>query len=91
MQSEANATQQIILTTHSPLLASVIDLKNISIVKAPNVYSLDSKYTKLEENDYNFLERFLDATKANLFFARAVMIVEGPAEELLIPTMLSCC
>lgn len=91
LQSEANATQQIILTTHSPLLASVIDLKNISIVKAPNVYSLDSKYTKLEENDYNFLERFLDATKANLFFARAVMIVEGPAEELLIPTMLSCC
>lgn len=34
--------------------------------------------------DYNFLERFLDATKANLFFARGVIMVEGDAENLLI-------
>jgi putative ATP-dependent endonuclease of OLD family len=33
------------------------------------------------------LERFLDATKANLFFARGVIIVEGDAENILIPTI----
>jgi len=33
------------------------------------------------------LEKYLDATKANLFFARSVIIVEGPGEALLLPTI----
>ncbi|WP_461800421.1 TOPRIM nucleotidyl transferase/hydrolase domain-containing protein, partial [Lactococcus lactis] len=41
----------------------------------------------MKEDDYIFLERYLDATKANLFFARNVMIVEGPGEALLLPTL----
>ncbi|MGM3213493.1 TOPRIM nucleotidyl transferase/hydrolase domain-containing protein, partial [Klebsiella pneumoniae] len=31
--------------------------------------------------------RFLDATKANLFFARGVLVVEGPGEALLLPAL----
>ena len=46
-----------------------------------------SKYTMLSEDDYKYLERYLDATKANLFFARSVIVVEGPGEALLLPTM----
>ncbi|MCD7855034.1 MAG: AAA family ATPase [Clostridiales bacterium] len=90
LQEEAalgNNNHQIILTTHSPLMASVIRLGNISIVKSKRVYSLREGKTKLEADDYVFLERYLDATKANLFFAKAVMMVEGPSEELLIPTI----
>ncbi|HHV13076.1 MAG TPA: AAA family ATPase [Clostridiales bacterium] len=79
--------QQIILTTHSPLLASVVKLSNIVIVKDGNVYPLSKNYTELEEDDYLFLEKYLDATKANLFFARSVIIVEGPGEALLMPTL----
>ncbi len=52
-----------------------------------NVYSLDSGSTALSEDDYQFLERFLDATKTNLFFAKGVIIVEGDAENILIPTL----
>ena len=37
--------------------------------------------------DYKFLERFLDATKANLFFAKGLIMVEGDAENLLIPAI----
>ena len=44
-------------------------------------------YTKLADTDYKFLERFIDTTKANLFFAKGVILVEGWAEELLIPTL----
>lgn len=33
------------------------------------------------------LERYLDATKSNLLFARRVMLVEGAAEMLLIPPL----
>lgn len=90
LQTEAasnGSNHQIIITTHSPLMASVAHLENISIVKAAKVYSLNKGKTKLDDSDYIFLERYLDATKANLFFAKSVMMVEGPSEELLIPTI----
>src|SRR3546814_4429225 len=46
-------------------------------------------YTTLcrSPSDYAFLRRFLDVTKANLFFARAVLIVEGEAENILLPAI----
>ena len=88
LQHEAEAnSQQIILTTHSPLLASAVKLENIILIKNGNAYPLSKSETNLDENDYIFLERYLDATKANLFFARDVMIVEGPGEALLLPTL----
>jgi putative ATP-dependent endonuclease of OLD family len=37
--------------------------------------------------DYSFLKRFLDVTKANMFFARGLMIVEGDAENILMPSL----
>ncbi len=43
--------------------------------------------TDLEKGDYLFLQRFLDVTKANLFFAKGVIMVEGDAENLLIPVI----
>ena len=43
--------------------------------------------TKLEPKDYVYLERFLDVTKSNLFFAKGVIIVEGWSEEILIPAL----
>jgi putative ATP-dependent endonuclease of OLD family len=44
-------------------------------------------YTKLEKKDYKFLDTFLDVTKSNLFFAKGVILVEGWAEEILIPVI----
>jgi putative ATP-dependent endonuclease of OLD family len=50
-------------------------------------YPLSASNTALEADDYAFLRRFLDATKANLFFARGLLIVEGDAENLLLPAI----
>lgn len=80
-------SHQIIITTHSPLLSSVVKLENIIIMKDQVAFPLSKQETKLKEDDYVFLEKYLDATKANLFFAKAVVIVEGPSEEILIPTI----
>lgn len=80
-------SHQIIITTHSPLLASVVKLSNIVMLKNGTPYSMAAGNTKLNEDDYRYLEKYLDATKANLFFARSVLIVEGPSEELLLPTI----
>jgi len=90
LQDSASKTEynhQIILTTHSPLLASVVKLENIIIIKTAKSYPLSSNYTNLEKDDYAFLECYLDATKSNLFFAKGIVIVEGASEELLLPTI----
>jgi putative ATP-dependent endonuclease of OLD family len=78
---------QIIVTTHSPNLASAIELDNIVMIHNRRGYSLALGQTELGPCDYRFLKRFLDVTKANLFFARGVMIVEGDAENILLPTL----
>jgi putative ATP-dependent endonuclease of OLD family len=46
---------------------------------------MSQEYTLLRKGDYLFLERFLDSTKANLFFATGVILVEGDAENILLP------
>ena len=48
---------------------------------------MSKEYTMMKPADYKFLERFLDATKSNLFFAKGLIMVEGDAENLLIPAI----
>lgn len=78
---------QVLVTTHSPHLSSAIHVQNIVMVCKRCAFSLDEGKTALETSDYRFLQRFLDSTKANLFFARGVLIVEGDAENILLPTI----
>lgn len=78
---------QFLLTTHSPNLASKVKLENIVICCDANAFSLGKGKTRLITDDYTFLEKFLDVTKSNLFFAKGVILVEGWAEELLIPSL----
>jgi putative ATP-dependent endonuclease of the OLD family len=83
---------QSILTTHSPNLASKVKLDSIIICSGGAAFPMgtdaDQKpLSELSADDHAFLELFLDATKANLFFARGVILVEGWSEELLIPAL----
>ena len=82
---DANRSVQVILSTHSPNLASKIPLGNLVLLQRQQAHSLAEGQTKLETGDYRFLERFLDVTKANLFFAHGVLVVEGAAESILLP------
>lgn len=84
---EDGQTIQVIVTTHSPNLASAIKLENLTMIEGGRAFPLSSGKTRLEGRDYRFLERFLDVTKSNLFFARGVVIVEGDGETLLVPTL----
>lgn len=77
---------QLIITTHSPNLASKVKLENLIICDWKNAFPMWKWYTELAETDYRFLERFLDVTKSNLFFSKCVILVEWWAEEILLPT-----
>lgn len=48
-------------------------------------FPLRKNHTALAPDDYVFLEKFLDSTKANMFFAKGVLLVEGVAEVVLLP------
>jgi len=78
---------QLIFTTHSPNIGSKIPLENLILCNNGMAYPLGPGFTKLDKSDYKFLEIFLDTTKANLFFSKGVIIVEGWAEEILIPVV----
>ncbi len=78
---------QFIMTTHSPNLASKVPLESLIICKNNNAFPMGSIYTKLKNDSYIHLERFLDVTKSNLFFAKGVIIVEGWSEQILIPAL----
>lgn len=78
---------QSIMTTHSNSLASKVNLNNLIICKKGKGFSLRKGETKLNAGDYEFLRRFLDDTKANLFFAKGVIMVEGDAENLFLPSL----
>ena len=78
---------QIIISTHSPILASKINLKNLILMKNGTGHDLAEGQTGLQKGDYLFLQRFLDSTKANLFFAKGIIMVEGDAENILIPVI----
>jgi putative ATP-dependent endonuclease of OLD family len=78
---------QIIISTHSPILASKINLKNLILMKNGFGYDLSEGKTGLQKGDYLFLQRFLDSTKANFFFAKGIIMVEGDAENILVPVV----
>ncbi|MCJ1749543.1 AAA family ATPase [Mammaliicoccus sciuri] len=78
---------QYIFTSHSPILAASVSLENIIFIYDCKAFPMKKGHTKLKNDDYEFLERFLDATKANLFFARGVIFVEGDAENLILPAI----
>ena len=50
-------------------MGSSIPLENL-ILQNSKVFPMEV-ISKLEKKNYDYLYRFLDATKANLFFARA--------------------
>ncbi|MFH6955276.1 ATP-dependent endonuclease [Pseudoalteromonas sp. XMcav1-K] len=83
--SDNNSQLQCILSTHSPVLASKAPLENLILMQDGKAFPLRKECTNLAPEDYVFLEKFLDSTKANMFFARGVLLVEGVAEVVLLP------
>jgi putative ATP-dependent endonuclease of the OLD family len=83
---------QSILTTHSTHITANADLKSYVVLTQtgePAIASaVPAEDAGLKEDELRDLERYLDATRSNLLFARKVMLVEGPAELFLIPALI---
>lgn len=83
---------QAFITTHSTHVTSGVPLASQIVLTSTG--GPVTKFTKptdisaLDPPDVADLERYLDATRSSLLYARRVLLVEGPAEQFVIPHLV---
>lgn len=84
-----NKDTQIIITTHSTNISSVSKISSMNILSRSNkAAEVFNPSNGLNDVQIRSLERYLDAVRTNLLFAKGVLLVEGDAEEILIPQLV---
>ncbi|EZI24060.1 TPA: AAA family ATPase [Pseudomonas aeruginosa] len=79
---------QIIYSTHSTHISEVSSVQNVNILGRRGVAcEAYQPATGLSPSEIGNIQRYLDAVRSNLLFAKSVVLVEGDAEEILIPIL----
>lgn len=87
----SETAKQVIITTHSPNItaaASLDDLIVLSKYKSGVKIGYPGETFIDNPKDKKFVERFLDVTRSNLFFTNQLILIEGLAEQMLIPQFM---
>jgi len=80
---------QIIITTHSTQISSVSKISSLNVLCRSNRKAIVFNPSKgLTGSQITSIERYLDAVRTNLLFAKGVLLVEGDAEQILIPALV---
>lgn len=89
--------RQIFVTTHSTQITSAVSLDEIICLhnENGNIHVGYPGRTFPDTPDgikaKAYVQRFLDATRSDMLFAQRVILVEGLAEQLLLPTLAKYC
>ncbi|MFZ3283835.1 AAA family ATPase [Pseudomonas sp.] len=85
----AYSDAQIIYTTHSTHISEVSNVSNVNILGRHGPFcEAYQPATGLEPSQVTSIQRYLDAVRSNLLFAKSVILVEGDVEEILIPILV---
>jgi putative ATP-dependent endonuclease of OLD family len=78
---------QIIYTSHSPTLVSRIGINAINLLFERNhsICCYPLSHASLTDMEKDYLEKYLDVTKSQIFFAKGALFVEGISEAMLLP------
>lgn len=89
---------QLVLSTHSNHVVNELDLNCMRYfrrvmdagdkIPVSNVINLSSTFGAEDETE-QFVTRYIRLTHCDIFFADAVILVEGPAEKILVPSFLT--
>jgi predicted ATP-dependent endonuclease of OLD family len=90
-----NFSTQLVVSTHSSHIAKEIEFKNIRyfkrmpadknrVISTSEIISLTDTFGEDEKTE-KFVQRYLRVTHCDLFFADAVIFVEGTSEAVLVP------
>jgi putative ATP-dependent endonuclease of OLD family len=90
--TESTGKVQVIVTTHSPVLASSVSVRNVVVLARDGAEQWSTKSTALTglglgEIEVRKLDRYLHATRAAVLFSRNIVLVEGAAEHVLVPVL----
>lgn len=92
VRTERDSSMQLLMTSHSTHIAARLSLSNSVLLYRENGsgqikshYILSGIDPRREKSSIGFLSRYLDATKSRMFFARKLILVEGYAEQILVP------
>jgi putative ATP-dependent endonuclease of OLD family len=86
---EAGDAQTVMVTTQSPHIASVANPRSLIVLRtAAGASTACTAYdADLTDAEWSDIGRYLDTTRAEMVFARAVLLVEGFGEEVVLPSM----
>ncbi|MFF4652567.1 ATP-dependent endonuclease [Streptomyces sp. NPDC001380] len=92
---EPSGQLQIVVTTHSPVLAAAVSAEDLVVMtRCPDTPTgrwqarpLPVPRLDLTADQVRHLDRYLDATKSALLFSPRAVLVEGISELLLLPAL----
>ena len=95
IKENENFATQLVISTHSSHVARETNFADLryfkrlsegseSTIATSKVINLSDVFVKEDETD-KFVTRYLQSTHCDLFFADAVILVEGSAENMLLP------
>jgi putative ATP-dependent endonuclease of OLD family len=86
---DATGPVQSVVTSHSPNFAAAAGAERVTVMArhGANVVARAPASFGLKSEDLDHLRRYLDVTKAALLFSRGVILVEGVAEQLVVPAI----
>lgn len=80
---------QVFVSTHSTQISSVSNISSMNILSRKDVKTeVYIPSNKLELRNIRCIERYLDAIRSDILFAKSVILVEGDAELILIPALV---
>jgi len=88
--SETLKNAQIIVSTHSPVLASSVTIDKLIHLESQGNAIIS---TTLSEKNFgddsvkNYINRWLDVTKSTMLFSKGIILVEGISESLVLPQL----
>lgn len=88
VEENGNNPLSVFLTTHSPHIASVAPLRSLVLLRDTEDGGTIGRSTaslSFTDSEADDLARYLDVTRAEMLFARGVILVEGDAERFLVP------
>ncbi|WP_166904764.1 ATP-dependent endonuclease [Mycobacterium sp. DL440] len=86
---DASEVRTVVVTTQSPHIVSVTDPRKLILLRTVEgqTVACAASSADLDTNDWDDIARYLDVTRAEIVFSRKVLLVEGFAEQVLIPVI----
>jgi len=96
LKSNNYFSTQLIISTHSSYLAREVDFsklryfnrkssQSINEIPSATIVNLSDTFGNKNDETTKFVTRYLKTTHCDLFFANAIILIEGTAERILLP------